>query len=330
MAPAALGTPSEVHEEWARLSACEKESLLWSRVSSSRYSDLAAYPLLPVSLRHLGSMVWQGLEAKGSHASDFAPAGWIKQIHARGVVAPVEYVSLLKPQSSSSLGYTGVFASGARCGLLRLSLTSSPDEGEAEVAPGLSLKIFRDGSAPSADAAAIVSLEGQGNNFNFFAKPMSNIVPLGKELKYRLTHHSFRTVTTHPEELLVSHLAEQNVDGSLVMTPHSPRQIFFVPNPELSVLFSVGPRRDVREDLISLGLPKVWLYQVWAVPEKYRNTDYREWYNGDRARQLRAESQLIGEVRMKSGFIASDFGDRELFFRHQMRQIKSPDSTTQP
>jgi len=150
-------SPASIPLNFESLSGCEKQSQLWERAEASEYKVRPEYRKF--SVMQLLAMSVQRLTLKGNTHSDFAPDGWKKYLHRRGALAKVRIV----PRSSR---YTGVFQ-GSDCSLLRLSLTYKTD-GDKPVAPGLALKVLRDG-IHSANVSALVSLDGQGKDFNFLA-----------------------------------------------------------------------------------------------------------------------------------------------------------------
>ncbi len=278
--------PASVPVNYDSLKACEKQEVLWEKASSTVYKELPEYKKLGLS--QLISMSRQEIFKKGSHYSDFAPDGWVKYLHRRGSLAKVKIV----PVNSK---YSGVFE-GAECALLRLSLTYKVTKGKP-VAPGLALKILRDGN-PSANISALVSLNGQEKEWNFFKFPMSNIVPAGDGIGQDLVHRLFKRVTHYPEELLVDDMASMNVRGEKVAKVISPRQLFFVPASQIK--FS-SDEHEVRDDFASIP-EGTKLYELRALSEKDAG-----------------ESEHIADIITTSEFVSSAFGDDGIFFRHQLR-----------
>lgn len=295
-------SPASVPANYEALKACEKQEIIWEKAVASTHKELPSYKKL--GLTQLIKMSRQEISLKGSRYSDFAPENWVKYLHRRGSLAKVKIV----PVSSK---YTGVFE-GAECALLRLSLTYKVTSSKP-VAPGLALKILRDG-APSANVSALVSLNGQGKNYNFFQNPMSNIVPEGKGIGQALVHKLFRKVTRYPEELLVDHMASMNAQGKNVVKVVSPRQLFFVP--AVNVKYT-SEEHDVREDFNSIP-EGTKVYELRAAPEKYAGFDYSE-YSSATAESFVKESEHIADIITTSEFVSSSFGDDGLFFRHQLR-----------
>ncbi len=297
-------SPASVPADYDNLDACRKQQILYSKARESAYKDNELPGYRKLGLPQLISMSRQEISLKDKRYSDFAPDGWVKYLHRRGSLATVKIV----PVSSK---YTGVFQ-GAECALLRLSLTYKVAGGKP-VAPGLALKILRDRS-PSANISALVSLNGQGKDFNFFKNPMSNIVPEGNGIGQKLVHRLFRKVSRYPEELLLDDMASLNALGGREPEVVSPRQIFFVPAEGLK---SSSEFHDVREDFESIG-PETKVYEIRALPEKYRTHDYGT-YTAEMAEQFVKESEHIADIVTTSRFISSSFGDDGIFFRHQLR-----------
>lgn len=295
--------PASVPANYDAMKACEKQEIIWDKAVATTYKELPDYKKL--GLTQLIAMGRQGIALKGSRVSDFSPEGWVKYLHRRGSLAKVKLVPV-------SDRYTGVFK-GAECALLRLSLTYKVTKGKP-VAPGLALKVLRD-NAPSANISALVSLNGQGKDFNFFRNPMSNIVPEGDGIGQKLVHRLFRKVTRYPEELLVDHMASLDVHGEKEAKAISPRQLFFVPAKGLK---SSSESHDVREDFHAIA-EGTKVYELRALPEKYAGLNYGT-YTHEMAATFVKESEHIADIVTTSEFVSSSFGDDGIFFRHQLRE----------
>jgi hypothetical protein len=294
--------PASVPANYQALSGCAKQEALWDRIQESEHKELPAYRKFG-ALQLLG-MSRQELGHKGSHQSDFAPKGWKKYLHRRGSIAKVKIVPR-RPQ------YSGVFA-GADCALLRLSLTYRPG-GSRAVAPGLALKVLRDG-VPSANVSALVSLDGQEKDYNFFRNPMSNIVPTGSSFGQKMVHRVFRKVSRYPEELVLEDMAAVDARGRSASNAVAPRQLFFVPT--ASVTFSADAH-DVREDFAAIPAGTV-VYELHALPARFKDFDYSE-YTDEKVQEFLRESEHVADIVTTSEFVASEFGDDGIFFRHQLR-----------
>lgn len=297
--------PASAPINFESFTACQKQDYVWDQIKKSQHKSLPAFE--GFGLVELTRLAFQRIETKGALQSDFSPHGWKKYLHAVGSTATIRVV----PRSSI---YSGVFE-GAECGVIRLSLTYAPS-GSRPVAPGLALKVFRD-RTPSANVSALVSLYGQGDDYNFFKNPMSNIVPIGDEIGQRRVHNIFKKVSSYPEELVIGDFGRIGADGQQRLKPKSPRQIFFVPNSQLSTPSSESDFR------ISLGrIPAgTLLYKVYALPEKFNSFDYRN-YTEELVQQFLAQSDHIADLETTSEFISSKFGDSGIFFQHELRPKK--------
>lgn len=290
-------------ENYQSLSACQKQELLWKDIKLSEHQDLPK--LSKFGLFQLIGMGVQALTKKAERNSDVSPKKWKKYLHQRGSVAKVKFV----PTENSP--YTGIFQ-GSECGLLRMSITYRPTKKRA-FAPGLALKVLRDGK-PSANISALYRLDGQGTNYNILANPLSNIVPMGDELGLKLVHKVFKKVTDYPEELLLNHFSDLDEKGETVENAKAPRQVFFVPNQSFNFSSS---KHDFRKDLETIPAGTT-IYKVYAASEKLKDFDYTEYKNEDIKKFLN-EAKLIGEIITDSEFVASEFGDNGIFFRHEVR-----------
>ncbi len=302
--PRNLRSPSSlsIPENYETLKGCKKQDILWEEIRTSVHKILP--PFRDFGPLQLMAMSKQHLKTKAGVLSDFSPAGWKKYLHGRGSIAKVAIV----PRNNS---YTGIFQ-GAKCGLLRLSLTYAPGESRA-VAPGLALKILRDG-VPSANTSALVSLEGQNKDYNFFKYPMSNIVPIGTGYGQKLVHFVFSRVSNHPEELLTEDMASWNSLGESPKETVAPRQLFFVPAPELKF---VSNEHDVREDFAKIPANTL-IYQLRVAAPEFKDFDYSK-YSSETASSFLDHSLHVADIISTSEFISSEFGDDGIFFKHQIR-----------
>jgi len=296
-------SPASIPENYESLKAQEKQDILWDEVRATAYKELPEYKKFGVM--QLISMSRQEIATKESLHSDFAPKGWKKYLHRRGAIAKVKIV----PRDGQK--YTGIFQ-GADSAFLRLSLTYKVT-GSRPVAPGLALKVLRDGTY-SANISALVSLNGQEKDHNFFQHPMSNIVPIGDGLGQSLVHKIFRKVSKYPEELVASDMAAINSQGEKIKDVVAPRQLFFIPSQGLTFAHD---EHDVREDF--MNIPEgTTVYQIHVAPEKYKDYDYSKYTPEDVAAFVK-ESHHVADIVTTSEFIASAFGDDGMFFRHQLR-----------
>lgn len=275
-------------------SAQQKQDFLWeNRILKSRYDRLP-----PLEKIDVIGLFLTALTTKMDRLADEAPRKWKKAIHAHGSVAKIAFIP------TTDTPFTGLFA-GADCGLLRLSVTDDPrDRG---FAPGLALKLFVDGK-PSENFSALVSLIGQGDNYNFFAHEFSNIVPTVNRLGPRLINLIFRRVSRYPTKLFLADMSEVDQRGQIVKEPHYPSQVFLVPNP--NVYFPETPGHDFREDLATIA-SGTHLFSVYGVDPSEVGDEATE------KPEYRQKAKLIGHIQTTSEFVSSFYGDVRLFFRHQ-------------
>jgi hypothetical protein len=275
------------YESWT---ARQKQDFLWeNRILATRYDRLP-----PLEKIDVIGLFLTALTTKMDRLADEAPKGWKKAIHAHGSVAKIAFI----PTTDSP--FTGLFA-GASCGLIRLSVTGDPrDRG---FAPGLAIKFFVDGK-PSENFSALVSLTGQGDNYNFFAHEFSNIVPTVNKIGPRLINFIFRRVSKYPTKLYLADMSEVDQQGNIVKHPRYPSQVFLVPNP--NVQFPETSDRDFREDLATVA-SGTRLFSVYGVEGDEATTQ-------PKARQ---KAKLMGYMQTTSEFVCSSYGDSRLFFRHQ-------------
>lgn len=229
--------------------------------------------------------------------SDQAPGRWEKAIHAHGSVAKIKFVP------TADTPFTGLFRAVDH-GLLRVSLTGDPSD--RGFAPGLAIKFLVDGQ-PSENISALVSLTGQGKNYNFFANEFSNIVPVVRQIGPKLINLIFRRVSRYPTKLSMEDCSRIDQNGEAVASPHAPEQIFLVPTP--AVQQSEQPH-DFREDMVTIPVGTT-VFDVYGVDPHTIAGD------ATTTEGYRQQAQLIGHIATDSEFVASFYGDSQLFFRHQ-------------
>ncbi|MEW6491093.1 MAG: hypothetical protein AB1589_00880 [Cyanobacteriota bacterium] len=286
------------YESW---SASQKQDFLWqNRILESKYEKLP-----PLQKIDVPGLFLTFLKIKMDRLSDEAPIGWKKAIHAHGSVAKVKFIP------TPDTPFTGLFK-GADYGLLRLSVTGDPSD--RGFAPGLALKLLVDGK-PSENVSALVSLSGQGENYNFFANEMSNIVPVEQKFGPKFINLIFRRTSKFPTKLYLQGFGQIDQHGNRESNPDYPWQIFLVPN--ANVQFAESPPHDFRQDLATLA-PETSLFSVYAVDPKQVGDDAAV-RAADRIDQpgYRQKAQLIGQLETTSEFVSSFYGDSRLFFRHQ-------------
>jgi hypothetical protein len=266
-------------DNYISFSATAKRDWIWNQgILKTKFKTLPPFEDIKVF-----SLLFLSLSKKMNHQLDFVPRKWKKPIHRRSVVAKVKFV----PATDSPL--TGIYSQES-IGLLRASLTYRPDK--RGVAPGLALKMFVDGQM-SRDVSFLNSLESQGQNYNFFAKPFSNFVPPAKSSGAKFISWIFRRAAKRTNYISADHLAEINPNGTKVDVNEliAPGKLVLKATSDDTNL-PVLPKRDVRKDLMKIPAGTT-LFEVYA------------------------SNKIIGTIVLESNFIASQFGDDQLFFRHQ-------------
>ena len=285
------------YETW---SAQRKQDFLWQeRILPSRYQKLP-----PLERINVLGLFLTPLSIKMDLHADEAPRRWEKAIHAHGSVAKIKFI----PSTNTSL--TGLFK-GADFGLVRLSVTGDPQD--RGFAPGLAMKFLVDGH-PSENFSALVSLTGQGNNYNLFANEFSNIVPVVSQFGPRFINWIFSRVTRFPTKLYLQDMAKIDQHGNLENQPYYPYQIFLVPNPQLK--FPESPPHDFRDDLASIPSGSLLFNVYGVIPETLSNDSNQISKQVDQP-NYREKAEIIGTIETQSEFINSKYGDNLLFFRHQ-------------
>lgn len=286
-----LGVLPVDYQSWT---ADQKQQFLWEdRILPSRYQKHP--PLKPIDMMGLFRTA---LRKKMNRQSDEVPTPWEKAIHAHGSVAKIRFVSAVNTP------FTGLFEE-ADYGVLRMSLTGDPRR--QGVAPGVAIKLLVDGHH-SENVSALVSLTGQGQNYNVLANEFSNIVAPSHHIGPKLVNLIFMRVSWFPTKLSLQDWAIVNQYGEPVAKPQAPYQIFLVPNP--NIRFVSRAPHDFRDDMAKLE-PDTRLFTVYALDPKRGNELKLP------PAKVRKLSQCIGYIDTTSEFVSSFYGDRHLFFRHQ-------------
>lgn len=302
---ALLALPStsraELPLEYGAMSAVQKQEVLWNNVISSQYTtDYSSESALPTEESLLPSPDLLNpfyLLDTFFHISDEMPEGRTKLIHAYGSVAKVEF-------RVTSSRYTGIFKSGG-IGLARLSIARMSTAQDSFI-PGMAIKILVDQNLP-VNFHVMNSVDGQGSDHFFFSRAFSNILPEPTSLAGKIIGKSFglavdllnhylngaapRDAGTLP--LLQASQTESN--GKIEGDPRCPYQIIFKPTG--AVLAGRALENDFRKDLAHVP-PGTELYEISV------------------KQSASAEEEKIGVLVTQSGFVASAYGDTQLFFQH--------------
>lgn len=213
--------------------------------------------------------------------------GKFKPIHSEGISAPILF-------TSNNSNYTGLYESGFS-GILRLSqaINSKP------YTYGLALKAFIDNN-PSINFHAMYSLDGQGDDFDFFSNTFSTTIDPPKRTILKILsfffHQSLFNISKDPNKrpidertIPLTESASIKSDGSMVVSPIIPSKLLFVP----TVNLDTSIKNDFREQIINqVNSPSV-LYKVYD-----------------------EKNILLGNITLLDDFIASSHGDN-MHFKHQ-------------
>lgn len=280
---------NSTEQNYEDASAETKEAELWRRILKSKYENLPSWTgqeALPLVLRALVRKASAPyVKVSMERQSDFMPIGRKKLIHTYGAVAPIKFI----PEPTSP--YTGIFA-GTEYGLIRLSLAKKPEK--REIVPGLAIKFFID-RHPSINFMAMPSLEGQ-SSFNFFENDFSNCIDSSDDWILTLLSALFSKVSTDPFKVDVTSCFMILSNAERVAQPKVASKLKLVPNRK-QLNFSANEEHDVRLDFATIQ-PGTVLYDVYAV-------------------DTLGSDSLMGHLMTKDHFVASEFGDQRLFFRHQ-------------
>jgi hypothetical protein len=274
---------AELPRAYMSWSAEAKEELLWNRIVSSEYPQLrdiegAGWMGILESLKTLGT-----LGKSFDHVSDELPHGRKKLLHPNGSVVRVELVAV------AGSSYTGLFQGAS--GLARLSLAGDPKK--IGYTPGMALKFFVDGR-PSVNVHVMSSLDGQGDDRNFFAREFTNALKKPRGIALKLVA-AFFSLFADPLHVPMGQLARVDRYGVAVESPSSLAQLVLAPTRDAQI--DPASTSDFRLELARIPEGST-LYEVWAYD---------------------SSSSLVhvGKLVTRSRFVASEYGDYQLFFQHQ-------------
>ncbi len=272
--------------DYDALSTTEKQDVLWQNILTS-YNTEPRPEIVTGGFWHTLELL-KGLFSLSptfDYASDEMPKGRKKIIHANGSVGKMVF------EPASGHPFTGIYQRGGR-GLVRLSLAQASTD--TSYIPGMAVKFFVD-DHPSLNLHVMNALEGQGEDWNFFAKTFSNQIehPTGWVLK--AIEKIFEWTRSPANDLPVSHLAQWNEYGEPIAMPVAPTRLFFKPVESVSHIIPSDSREDFRQSLETIPLGPI--YDVYG--------------------ELAGRSYLIGTIHLESQLLASKYGDSTLFFQHQ-------------
>ena len=230
---------------------------------------------------------------------DWLPEDRKKLIHSVGEVAPVEW----QPRPND---YSGLFESGAKYGIIRLSSAKKPSfqEKSWDFTPGFGLKLFRDG-VHSGNTVAMYSLDGQPSA-NFFANRFRNHVLGPKSFALKLVAVKFRQATQYERFIGLSDMAAFDDKGQETLPPRMPYELIFEPSPELSeraeqYIKRYGLPEDKWTSQFRLCIPGRLLYRVYARKNPWTRDE---------------DLEHVADLVQTGEFRPSEVADRHLSFGH--------------
>ncbi|MCX6119121.1 MAG: hypothetical protein NT027_16410 [Proteobacteria bacterium] len=273
-------------ETYESLTACKKQEVLWDKyILTSKYSTLPAVTgSWSTLMGNINSLLF--LDQTFDTKADFMPVGRQKVIHSHGSVAKITW------QNLASSPFSGMFAANeTNCGLARLSLAGSPSL--LGFTPGMAIKLFVD-EKPSVNFQIMEKLNGQGNNKNIFAKTFTNSLPAPTGFVLSSLDFGLALIGRNLRHLDIDQGSVINQSGEIAENPLSPDQLAFVPLQSKAI--STDTKADFRDELSRINRSSD-IYKILGL----KNNKWIE----------------IGVIKLESNFIASKFGDEQLFFRHK-------------
>ena len=266
-------------------SAREKQEKLWSYIAQFPYEPI---PSAHSSMLKLAARLLNLAFLKKAFVldADVRPPR-TKPFHTHGTVAKMQFIA------DGRHPFTGIFATGG-VGFIRASLAV----GMPEYSPAIALKFLAEGDHPARNMLLHQSLDRQASR-DFFERAPTNhtLTPSSfpNTLMFPLLKLWLGKVSTPIELQLLDHLAAVKNDGSVVAQPVAP---------ELVHLYAGD---DAHNDPASTDDFRSLLADIPAGTLLYRMY----------GKATRKEKQVyIGSVTLESNFVASEFGDCILAFRH--------------
>jgi hypothetical protein len=227
-----------------------------------------------------------------TNSTDELDQGRVKLLHPYGTVAKVQLVRD-EADKDCEASYTGVFAEDKIPALARLGWGAEP-EGAGYI-PGVGLKVFIEGS-DSVNLHVIHSLEGNPDEPNFFGQTLGNVLDMPGGVVGALVR-LMGLVVDEPLHLRLDHLARTYTSGEMVSAEDQvvPYAITFVATAEAYDAYDVDA--DFREAFAKYEAGST-LYHVYLQAKP--DACWGRW----------------GSMETTSSFVASEWGDRKLYFKH--------------
>jgi len=272
--------PDYVAQDWET-----KYDQLWSEIKSD--ASYGGY--------HPTDAFSESLITSFENEWDVMPAGRRKAIHSVGAVCP--FTVDISPDSP----YTGLFKAGEKStGFIRMGgatdFTDTPG-----MTPGVGIKFLRSGTS-SANFVLLKELNPlPDNSHNFFAATLTNHLPANIEgaitialaLRFCTTGHCITKVG-------LSNVCTHDQEGTEYPDPIFPFKVSFEPNPEVS--FPDAAPGSMTE----------FLDQFKAIPVGTKLYTIKAMENPENPMD-----SILGNLVTADECVSSNFGDTEMFFKHQ-------------
>lgn len=294
---ALLGDDCCSGSKWQAHTADYKLGIVWEKIVKNLKSG--SWPGINLAFLFVESM-----DPSFDRVADDLPWDRSKLIHSVGSHAVVSF----QVNSLSKSKYTGIFATGAHNGIVRLSPAAEPEpdkvgcDPQCGFTPGMGLKLFRSG-VRSANMFEMFMLEGQ-ESFNFFENTLTNHPILHCEDRVGslgLLYNKFATASNYPTTIGLSDFAFYDENGQVYNTPKFPYELLMQPNDNLTKQFPTSGKgwTDERfaEQMASIPSGTV-IYTVLAIETP------------------NAAPQEIGFLQTLTNFTTSNWGDRNMFLQH--------------
>ncbi|KTD43404.1 hypothetical protein [Legionella quateirensis] len=277
---------AQLPPDYQNLLAEEKQDLLWHEIALSHELE----PLPSFSGNSFSEILEKlnglfNLKPTFDYTSDELPEGRVKIIHANGSVGKVAFIP------AAYHPFTGIYQTGG-IGVARLSLATAPSDDS--YVPGMAIKFLISQNA-SVNLQVMNLLEGQKGNWNYFAKDFSNQIPHPTSWTLKAIEKIFEWTREPANNLPLWHLAAWTIDGRYQGIPVYPERIYFKPTSMVKNIIPENSREDFRVSL--LKVPFGPIYEVYG---DYNGKEYH-----------------IGTLMLESSLLASNYGDKKLFFQHQ-------------
>lgn len=263
----------------------QKQEMLWELISNIPYSAL---PSINISdFKTASRLINRVFLRKAFNLNDDVRSPRFKAFHTYGTIAKVRFVA------DGNHPFSGIFSSGG-VGFMRASLAV----GMPKYSPAIAFKFLLDGKHPSENLLLHQALDVQASR-DFFERGQTNqtLEPKGfpNGLIYKILKLWLSPISRPINIQLLNHLAEIESNGSAVQRTVTPRLIHLYGADE--VRNDPSSKYDFRLILSKIASGSL-LYRMYGKTEE----DDRQIY--------------IGSIISESGFVATEFGDRILAFKH--------------